>query len=88
MITLNADKFISQFETILSGMGIASIPQYSEIYSQNATVQERSDNIRSEPVQNMQFSPKIGVFIGDTEIKDFVVSTIEEANAISGGASF
>ena len=87
MVTLNADNFISRFEEILSGMGNAAVPQYSEVYGQIKTVPERSENRHSEPPQNTQFSPKISVFIGDTEIKDFVISAIDEANAVSGGVS-
>ena len=87
MVTLNADNFISRFEAILSGMGNAAVPQYSEVYGQVKTVTEKSENRRSELPQNTQFSPKISVFIGDTEIKDFVISAIDEANAVSGGVS-
>ena len=87
MITLNADNFISRFEAILSGIGNASIPQYSEVYGKLQSVPERSENNYSENQINTQFSPKISVFIGDTEIKDFVISAIDEANAVSGGVS-
>ena len=87
IITLNADNFISRFEAILSGMGNAAVPQYSEVYGKLQSVPERSENNYSENQINTQFSPKISVFIGDTEIKDFVISAIDEANAISGGVS-
>ena len=87
MVTLNADDFLSRFEAIPSGMGNAAVPQYSEVYGQVKTVTEKSENRRSELPQNTQFSPKISVFIGDTEIKDFVISAIDEANAVSGGVS-
>ncbi|MDE5584436.1 MAG: phage tail tape measure protein [Ruminococcus sp.] len=87
MVTLNADNFISRFEAILSGMGNASVPQYSEVYGQIQTVPEKSENRHSEIPQNIQLSPKISVFIGDTEIKDFVISAIDETNAVSGGVS-
>lgn len=86
-VTLNADDFLSRFEGILSGMGNSAVPQYSEVYGQVKTVTEKSENRHSELPQNMQFSPKISVFIGDTEIKDFVISAIDEANAVSGGVS-
>ncbi len=85
MVTLNADNFIAQFEAILSGMGSVSVPQYSEVYGQIQNVPEKSENNRPEFPQNVQLSPKISVFIGDTEIKDFVISAIDEANVISGG---
>ena len=87
MVTLNADNFISRFEAILSGMGNVSVPQYSAVYGQVQTVPEKSENRHSEIPQNMQLSPKISVFIGDTEIKDFVISAIDEANTVSGGVS-
>ena len=87
MVTLNADNFIARFEAILSGMGNVSVPQYSEVYGQVRTVPEKTENNNSESPKNMQFSPKISVFIGDTEIKDFVISAIDEANAVSGGVS-
>ena len=78
---------VSQFEAILSSMGNVSVPQYSAVYGQVQTVPEKSENNRSDIPQNMQLSPKISVFIGDTEIKDFVISAINEANAMSGGVS-
>lgn len=87
VVTLNADNFISRFEAILSGMGNVSVPQYSEVYGQVRTVSEKSENSRSELPQSTQISPKISVFIGDTEIKDFVISAIDEANVVSGGVS-
>ncbi len=86
-VTLNANSFISRFGTILSGMGNIAVPQYSEIYGQVKSVPERYENRHSELPQNMHLSPKISVFIGDTEIKDFVISAIDEANAVSGGVS-
>lgn len=86
-VTLNADNFISRFEAILSGMGNAAVPQYSEVYRQIQNVPEKTENNRPEVTTNTQFSPKISVFIGDAEIKDFVISAIDEANVISGGAS-
>ncbi len=87
MVTLNADDFISRFESILSGMGNTSVPQYSEVYGQIQNTPEKFENSSQKIMTNTQFSPKISVFIGDTEIKDFVISTIDEANAISGGVS-
>ena len=85
MVILNADNFIAQFEAILSGFGNVSVPQYSEVYGQIQNVPKKSENNRPEFPQNVQLSPKISVFIGDTEIKDFVISAIDEANVISGG---
>ena len=87
MVTLNADNFISRFEAILSGMGNASVPQYSEVYGQIQTVPEKSVNSRPELPRNIQFSPQIDIHIADTEIKDFIISAINEANAVSGGVS-
>lgn len=87
MVTLNADNFISRFEAILSSMGNSAVPQYSEVYGLVQNAPEKFENSNQEIMTNTQFSPKISVFIGDTEIKDFVISTIDEANAISGGAS-
>lgn len=37
--------------------------------------------------KNTQNSQKITIYIGDTEIKDFVISVIDEANAVSGGVT-
>lgn len=87
MVTLNADNFISRFEAILSGMGNAAVPQYSEVYGQVRSVPEKSDNSRSEVMTNTHFSPNFSIFISDREIKDFVISAIDEANAVSGGVS-
>ncbi len=64
-------------------MGNVSVPQYSEVYGQVQTVSEKPENNNSELSKNIQLSPKISVFIGDTEIKDFVISAIDEANAVS-----
>mgnify|MGYP001152206176 CR=1 FL=1 len=88
-VTLNADSFISQFQNILSNIGVNAVPQYSQVYSQVQNIPVNHENSKFElPKNSGQNTPKISVFIGDTEIKDFVISTINEANAISGGASF
>ena len=87
MVTLNANNFIAKFENILANMGNISVPQYSAIYGQMQNAPEKSENQHSEISPNVNLSPKISVIIGDTEIKDFIISAIDEANAISGGAS-
>ena len=47
------------------------------------------DAVLDDQAQNTgQNPPEISIFIGDEEIKNFVVSTLNEANAVSGGASF
>ncbi len=68
-------------------MGNVSVPQYSEVYGQFQSIPEKAENNNSESPKNIQFNPKISVFIGDTEIKDFVISAIDEANVVSGGVS-
>lgn len=89
VVTLDADAFISKFENILSGTGVVSVPQYSQVYSQVQNVPEKHENNKFMIPNNLnQNTPQIRVFIGNDEIKDFVVSAINEANAISGGASF
>jgi len=87
-VNLNADEFISKFENILANAGISAVPQYSEVYNQVRNPAENHENNRFElPKNSGQSTPKISVFIGDEEIKNFVISAIDEANAISGGAS-
>lgn len=87
MITLNADNFISRFENILASIGNGSVPQYSAVYSQIQSVPERRETSRFELLKSTQNSQKISIYIGDTEIKDFVISAIDEANAVSGGVT-
>jgi len=88
-VNLNADDFISKFENILGNIGYNAVPQYSQVYSQIQYPAENHENNKFElPKNSGQNTPKISVFIGDTEIRDFVISTINEANAVSGGASF
>lgn len=88
-VTLNADSFISQFQNILSNIGINAVPQYSAVYNQIQSVPQNHESDKIEIPRNTEkSSPNFSIFIGDEEIKNFVVSTLNEANAISGGASF
>ena len=87
MITLNADNFISRFESILAGIGNNAVPQYSSVYSQIQSVPERRETSRFELPKSTLNSQKISIYIGDTEIKDFVITAIDEANAVSGGVT-
>ena len=88
-VNLNADSFISKFQNILSNIGINAVPQYSTVYNQIQTAPQNHESNKLELPQNTsQNPPEISIFIGDEEIKNFVVSTLNEANAVSGGASF
>ena len=88
-VNLNADSFISKFQNILSNIGINAVPQYSTVYNQIQTAPQNHESNKLELPQNTsQNPPKFNIFIGDEEIKNFVVSTLNEANAVSGGASF
>ena len=89
IVTLNADSFISQFQNILSNIGFNAVPQYSVVYNQIQSVPQNHESDKIEIPRNTEkSSPNFSIFIGDEEIKNFVVSTLNEANAISGGASF
>lgn len=84
-----ADKIVTGFQDILSNIGINAVPQYSDVYVQAQKNQQSKEPEKAEIVQNnSQSVPEVNIFIGDEEIKNFVVSTLNEANAISGGASF
>lgn len=88
-VNLNADSFISKFQNVLSNIGVNAVPQYSTVYNQIQTAPQNHESNKLEIPQNTgQNAPEISIFIGDDEIKNFVVSTINEANAVSGGASF
>ena len=88
-VTLNADSFISQFQNILSNIGFNAVPQYSAVYNQIQSVPQNHESDKIEIPRNTEkSSPNFSIFIGDEEIRNFVVSTLNEANAISGGASF
>ena len=88
-VTLNADSFISQFQNILSNIGFNAVPQYSAVYNQIQSVPQNHESDKLEIPRNTEkSSPNFSIFIGDEEIKNFVVSTLNEANAVSGGASF
>lgn len=84
-----ADKIVTGFQDILSNIGINAVPQYSDVYVQAQKSTQSKEPEKTEIVQNnSQSVPKVNIFIGDEEIKNFVVSTLNEANAVSGGASF
>lgn len=84
-----ADKIVTGFQDILSNIGINAVPQYSDVYAQTQKSPQSKEPEKAEIVQNSSQSvPEVNIFIGDEEIKNFVVSTLTEANAISGGASF
>ena len=87
IITLDADNFISRFESILASIGNGSVPQYSAVYSQIQGTPERRETNSFELPKSTQNNQKISIYIGDTEIRDFVISAIDEANAVSGGVS-
>lgn len=87
MVTLNADDFIARFENILANFGNNAVPQYSAVYSQVQSVPEKRENNHFELPKSTQNSQKINIYIGDTEIKDFVISAIDQANAVSGGVT-
>ncbi|MDE6729515.1 MAG: hypothetical protein K2J71_01905, partial [Oscillospiraceae bacterium] len=87
MVTLNADHFIARFEQILASFGNSAVPQYSTVYNQIQSTPERHENSQFELSKNQQISPRFNIYIGDTEIKDFVIEAIDQANAVSGGVS-
>ena len=88
-VNLNADSFISKFQNVLANIGVNAVPQYSTVYNQIQTAPQNHESNKLEIPQNTgQNPPAFSIFIGDEEIKNFVVSTINEANAVSGGASF
>lgn len=87
IVTLNADDFIARFENILADFGNNAVPQYSAVYSQVQSVPEKRETNSFELPKSTQNSQKINIYIGDTEIKDFVISAIDEANAVSGGVT-
>ena len=88
-VKLNADSFISKFQNVLANIGVNAVPQYSTVYNQIQTAPQNHESNKLELPQNTsQNPPKFNIFIGDEEIKNFVVSTLNEANAVSGGASF
>ena len=88
-VNLNADSFISKFQNVLANIGVNAVPQYSTVYNQIQTAPQNHESNKLELPQNTsQNPPKFNIFIGDEEIKNFVVSTLNEANAVSGGASF
>lgn len=88
-VNLNADSFISKFQNVLANIGVNAVPQYSTVYNQIQTAPQNHESNKLEIPQNTgQNAPEISIFIGDEEIKNFVISTLNEANAVSGGASF
>ena len=88
-VNFNADSFISKFQNVLANIGVNAVPQYSTVYNQIQTAPQNHESNKLELPQNTsQNPPKFNIFIGDEEIKNFVVSTLNEANAVSGGASF
>ena len=56
-------------------------------YSYENEASESNENANLESPKNTQMNPKFSIYIGDTEIKDFVIKAIDEANIVSGGVS-
>ncbi|MDE5584141.1 MAG: hypothetical protein K2J08_10620, partial [Ruminococcus sp.] len=86
-VTLNADNFIEKFQEVISQMGNYSVPQYSEIFGQTR-IAEKHESVKIIPTESKNNNiPQLKIFIGNDEIKDFIISSINEANAMSGGVS-
>ena len=77
----------TQFDSAMQSLGFSAIAQPTQIYNQIQNVSERQENSQFELPKTQQISPRFNIYIGDTEIKDFVIEAIDQANAVSGGVS-
>ena len=77
----------TQFDSAMQSLGASAIAQPTQIYNQIQNTPERQENSQFELPKNQQISPRFNIYIGDTEIKDFVIEAIDQANAVSGGVS-
>ncbi|MDE6087442.1 MAG: hypothetical protein K2G25_03560, partial [Oscillospiraceae bacterium] len=84
---IDFDRLQTQFDSAIQSLGFSAIAQPTQIYNQIQNAPERQENSQFELPKNQQISPKFNIYIGDTEIKDFVIEAIDQANAVSGGVS-
>lgn len=74
---------------IMNAQGAGSVSAYSPVYQQVYTSPAATGTAaaHSESSQSVSVQPKISVYIGDREIEDFVIETVTNENANSGGWS-
>ncbi|MDE6005485.1 MAG: phage tail tape measure protein [Oscillospiraceae bacterium] len=85
---IDMDSLQMQLNSAVQMQGYESVmPSVLErnFYCSQDTTSERNESNSLESPRNMQMNPKFSIYIGDTEIKNFVISAIDEANVISGG---
>lgn len=85
-----ADAAVASTMGIMNAQGAASVsaasPVYREVYS-SPSVPISPITASSAPPAQTNLSPSFNIYIGSEEIRDFVIDTITDANANSGGWS-
>ena len=90
MTNVDMDSLQMQLNSAVQMQGYESVmPSVLErnFYCSQDTTSEKNENANLESPKNTQINPKFSIYIGDTEIKNFVISAIDEANVISGGVT-
>ena len=90
MTNVDMDSLQMQLNSAVQMQGYESVmPSVLErnFYCSQDTTSEQNENANLESPKNTQINPKFSIYIGDTEIKNFVISAIDEANVISGGVT-
>ena len=86
----DADSAVATTMNIMNAQGAASVsaasPVYREVYS-SPSVPISPITASSAPPAQTNLSPSFNIYIGSEEIRDFVIDTITDANANSGGWS-
>ena len=83
-----ADAAVASTLSIMNAQGAASVSAYSPVYREVYSSQPAHPapvSAASAPSQSASSAQKITIYIGDTEIKDFIVDAVIDANASSGG---
>lgn len=85
-----ADAAVSGTLGIMNAQGAGSVSAYSPVYREAYTSPPEyvpAVTGHSESSQSISGAPKISVYIGNEEIRDFIVSAVADENANSGGFS-
>ena len=84
-----ADSAVAKTLSIMNSQGASSVnaasPVFKEMYAPTPIVSVPSSPPAAQPQSNI--SPSFNIYIGDDQIRQFVVETITDANANTGGWS-
>lgn len=85
-----ADAAVAGTLSIMNAQGASSVSAYSPVYREVYASQPEAVpavSAHSDGSQGTSPAPKINIYIGDEEIRSFIVSAVADENANSGGWS-